>query len=327
METTTTQKRPSSNIEIARKRLRDVRTRLMARFVGREEAIDGLLWAAVAREPVLFIGAPGSAKSALVTSFCELLGLSTAAGAAESPLFSYQLTEFTVPEELFGYPDLRAFELTGELVRQDQHMVQKAEVVFLDEVLNGSSALLNSLLALLNERCYYDRGQRKPARYRLMLGATQHPPQRPELAALYDRFTIRAATHWVDDGNQSAMVARSLGQVQRESPVASLSDVDLLAEACAHRCKALAEDGSFLESRGLARYLRLVRHVRRLGATLSDRRVVKLLRVLVARSVLDDCAPFDDAGLWVMRYALNHPADGASRELLERAVFSELEEA
>jgi len=324
-ETAPVQPVPQLKVEQARQRLLTARKALLQRFVGREEAIDGLFWGAVAREPVLFVGVPGSAKSAMVTAFCELLGLSTSVDEAATALFLYQLTEFTVPEELFGYPDLRAFETSGEMIRQDKHMVQNADVIFLDEVLNGSSALLNSLLALLNERSYYDRGRRKRARYRLMLGATQHPPRRPELAALYDRFTIRARTYWVNDRDQGEMVVRAFEHSRTMPPVASLSDVDTLATVVDTRCDAMTRDGRFSSDDGLMRYLRLVRHMRQLGSTLSDRRVVKLLRVLVARAVLEQRREFDEEGLWVLRFALNDPAHEGSRELLERAVFSDAE--
>ena len=86
-----------------------------------------------------------------------------------------------------------------------------APIMFLDEVFNGSSAILNSLLSLLNERCFFDRGRRVGARYQIFLGATQHPPAREELVALYDRFTVRIPTDWVDERQQRAMLLHGLG--------------------------------------------------------------------------------------------------------------------
>jgi MoxR-like ATPase len=69
--------------------------------------------------------------------------------------------------------------------------MQKAEVVFLDEVFNASSAILNSLLTFMNERKFHNRGKVISTPLRLLVSATNHPPQEATLGAVYDRFLLR----------------------------------------------------------------------------------------------------------------------------------------
>lgn len=320
---------PGSSVEQALLRVRAVRDALRRRFIGRDEAIDAIIYGAVADQPILFVGPPGTAKSKLITCFCELLGIhSGEAPAAQGTIFQYLLSEFTVPEELFGYPDLRRFEAEGVYARQDQEMIQNATVVFLDEVFNASSALLNAMLALLNERCFYDRGRRRPARYRIFLGATQLPPSESELLALYDRFTLRIATDRVGDEQQRELLRLGLGhRLQPVAPLAAISDFDILGRAVQERVHKLhaqlsQESSAHGSDDGVVRFLRLVRHLRSIGVPISDRKIVNLCTVLLARSVVEAADPFALEGLWLLRFALHDPADAAILSLLERAVQS-----
>lgn len=315
----------SDDVKQARARLGEVRQALRARFVGRQDAIDAVLYGAIADQPILFVGPPGTAKSQLIISFCELLNIRSDSGSGSQGLFfQYMLSEFTVPEELFGYPDLRRFEKEGIYARQDQEMVQNATVVFLDEVFNASSALLNSMLSLLNERCFFDRGQRRPARYRIFLGATQQPPSSGELTALYDRFTLRIATDRVDEEQQRDLLRLGLGhRLQRSGAQSSLADLDVLGHAVRTRITELHNQlaSPRLPAEGAQRYLYLIRHLRSIGVPISDRKLVQLCTVLLARSVMEaDPDPFSPEGLWLLRFALHDPADEAVLSLLERAV-------
>ena len=181
-------------------RLVAVGDHLNARFYQLDEAVEALLLAAMSGEAILLMGPPGTAKSRLIRAFCNLLGLiddaefrlqSAEAGAKNDRYFEYLLTQFTEPSELFGFFDLKKLHEGEGLERIQDGMMQRAEVVFLDEVFNASSAILNSLLTFMNERKFHDRGMSYKAKLKLLVGATNFPPQDRTLSAIYDRFLFR----------------------------------------------------------------------------------------------------------------------------------------
>jgi MoxR-like ATPase len=186
---------------------------LNSRFYGIEEAVEALILSVAAGEALLLIGPPGTAKSRLVRAFCHCVGLlkdqdmvlpqvredrapARPSSDRQRDYFEYLLTQFTEPGELFGFYDLAALQSkTPKLVRDDTGMMQHARIVFLDEVFNASSAILNSLLAFMNERKFHDRGTTSPVALEYLVGATNDVPTTPELRAFFDRFLVRT---WVD---------------------------------------------------------------------------------------------------------------------------------
>ena len=61
-------------VDELRQRLNRLRVGLAELFVGKEEVIDLMVIAALAQEPLLIVGRPGTAKSDLVIKFCQALG-------------------------------------------------------------------------------------------------------------------------------------------------------------------------------------------------------------------------------------------------------------
>lgn len=165
---------------------------LNQRFVGMEEPIRAVILSVACGEPLLLVGPPGTAKSRLIRAFCGQLGLVNDQDPGDDhPLyFEYLLTPFTEPGELFGFYNIAAAR-QNRLVRDDEGMMQNARVVYLDEVFNGSSAILNAILAFLNERIFHDRGLRKRVAMESLFAATNHIPDSPELLAIFDRFVLR----------------------------------------------------------------------------------------------------------------------------------------
>jgi MoxR-like ATPase len=174
---------------------------LNSRFVEFSIPIRALVLSVISDEPLLLIGPPGTAKSRLIRAFSGMLGLINEDHPEENhkDYFEYLLTPFTEPGELFGFfdigklldPDVR------KLVRDKTNMMQEATVVYLDEVFNASSAILNSLLAFLNERFFHDRGTVVKAKnLKVLFAATNDVPSTQELRAVFDRFVLRC---WVDN--------------------------------------------------------------------------------------------------------------------------------
>ena len=149
-----------------------------------------LLLAALCGEHVLFIGPPGTAKSELGRRLSKL---------CSGSFFERLLTKFSVPEELFGPLSMRALE-DDEYVRQTEGYLPSASVAFIDEIFKANSAILNSLLTVLNERLFDNGSERVKIPLLCMVGASNELPESEELDALYDRFLIRKKVDQVTAG-------------------------------------------------------------------------------------------------------------------------------
>ncbi len=171
---------------------------LKARFFGIDNAIRALILAVASGEPLLLVGPPGTAKSRLIRSFCATVGILDQAhlDASSDAYFEYLLTPFTEPNELFGYFDIARMQEGGGLHRIEQGMMQQAKVVYLDELFNGSSAILNTLLSFVNEGIFHDRGERKKVAMQCLFAATNSVPDAADLRAIFDRFVLRC---WIDN--------------------------------------------------------------------------------------------------------------------------------
>src|SRR5581483_6761620 len=86
--------------EELRRRINRFRQSLGRFFVGKQEIIDLMVICAVAGEPLLLVGPPGTAKSELVLKFKDALGV------ADADYFEYMLTRFTEPSEIIGPIDI-----------------------------------------------------------------------------------------------------------------------------------------------------------------------------------------------------------------------------
>src|SRR6516165_902866 len=150
-------------------------------FVGKDEIIDLLGICLVAGENLFLLGPPGTAKSAVVQELAKRL---------DGRVFDYLLTRFTEPNELFGPFDIRRLR-EGELVTNTEGMLPEAAVVFLDELFNANSAILNSLLTVLNERVFRRGRETRRLPTLMVVGASNRLPDDEALGALFDRFLVR----------------------------------------------------------------------------------------------------------------------------------------
>src|ERR1700722_3478584 len=184
-----------SNVEdatlanLSQKINQDVLRPLKEAFVAKDEVIDLMGVCLVGGENLFILGPPGTAKSALVQALARRL---------DGRVFDYLLTRFTEPNELFGPFDIRKLR-EGELVTNTEGMLPEASLVFLDELLNANSAILNSLLMVLNERVFRRGRETRPLPTLAVFAASNRLPEDDALGALFDRFLIRATCDNVPD--------------------------------------------------------------------------------------------------------------------------------
>ncbi len=151
-------------------------------FIERETAVRLALLSLLSGEHILLIGAPGTAKSELARRLHHAL--------SEGEYFERLLTRFSVPEELFGPLSIKSLE-QDRYHRLTRNYLPSASIAFIDEIFKANSAILNSLLTLLNEREFDNGDHREKVPLLCVVGASNELPEEDELAALYDRFLCR----------------------------------------------------------------------------------------------------------------------------------------
>src|SRR5439155_25957685 len=84
-------------------------------------------------------------------------------------------------------------------IRREQGKLPTRRLAFLDEMFKSNSAILNILLTIISERKFYQDGVPRPVRLRVFFAATNEVPEQGELAALKDRFVLKAESRAVQE--------------------------------------------------------------------------------------------------------------------------------
>jgi MoxR-like ATPase len=266
--------------EESRTRIRRMCESLSRFFVERRPMIELMAVSAVAREPLLLVGEPGTGKSDLVVKFCEALAV------PRSQYFEYLLTQFTEPSELFGPIDL-------EQLRQGHHrrkmigMLPTAQVVFLDEIFHANSAILNSMLTVLNERKVYDDGAPQDIAMKVMFAAANNLPDDPQMRALADRFPLKVCFRTVADAEIMTLIEVGIQNecagLNASYPWAeglcSMDDIDTAQRAIYNGF--VERHDEFFPLAVRQEFLRWIRTLREeFRVHLSDRRVIRLYKMI-----------------------------------------------
>ncbi len=263
------------------------------RFLGKDEIVRLLLIATIAGEHAVLVGPPGTAKSALIRTFARLM---------QARYFEYLLTRFTEPNEIFGPVDIAAFR-DGRYERRTEGMLPDAEIVFLDEVFKSNSAILNSLLTLLNERRYASGGKVIRCPLLSAFGAANEVPTDDALTAIYDRFILRIRSDNLDAYHFQDLLQKGLNHEVLELDAAAVRPLVEARELAALQRGLLPRTTYGEEFFSL--YKGLVFQIRAEGITLSDRRVVKLLKLFAASAYLDGRTHPDPSDLFVLKHVWN----------------------
>lgn len=272
------------SIEIAQQLRDEVVAKLKQRFVGRDEVVELIVLAVVAGEHLFLYGPPGTAKSALIRHFSQ---------AVDAPYFEYMLTRFSEPNEIFGPVDIARLR-EGVVATITEGMLPRAEFVFLDEIFNANSAILNNLLTVLNERTYRRGAELHKLPLLSLFSASNSLPEDDALRALFDRFLLRCHVTNLPRDNMNQLLRAGWDLERPRETTHAVTSAQL------------RELGAMLWNVDLTRvnevYMDATFKVRDLGIDFSDRRAVKVQKLLAASALLCGRTVAEASDLWVLRY-------------------------
>jgi MoxR-like ATPase len=277
-------KAPTVNEAIVPRLRREVIEPLKQRFVGRDEVVDLIALALVAGEHLFLYGPPGTAKSALIREFAR---------GVRGRYFEYMLTRFSEPNEIFGPIDIARLR-EGTVVTVTTGMLPEAEFVFLDELFNANSAILNNLLTVLNERVYRRGAETHRLPLLSLFSASNHLPEDDALRALFDRFLLRCHVENLKREEMPKLLTAGWALERAFAWESTISAGDL--------AELSAQIHQVDLSGAMALYMDVVFKVRDLGIALSDRRAVKVMKLMAASALLCGRSKVEGTDLWVMRY-------------------------
>jgi MoxR-like ATPase len=170
--------------------------------------------------------------------------------------------------------------------------------------------------ASLNERIFRRGKETRPLRALMFVGASNHLPEDDALHALFDRFLLRVHCDNVGDERLSEVLVAGWNLIQKAPARSSLHFDDLSLVHAALPAVQLQE---------IRRpFSELVHRIRHAGIPVSDRRAVKLQRVIAASALLcgRDAARLSD--LWPARHIWDtEEQQEVLAELVDQAVSKE----
>lgn len=329
-----------------RARLLAVLEQLAQHFVSKREIIRMLLVSAIAQQPALLVGRPGTAKTGIALKLCEALGARRHSGEStlrQGNSFEYLFHPFTEPEEVLGAVNIAGLQASPpHFERNRKGSIIDAEVLVLDELFRANSAILNAILSIVNERHVYEGGIAHPAKARVIVGATNNVPMGAQLEileAIYERFAIRLESTSVDDGHHARtekpgpgpwrhseerdeLLRRGWAQEVRQlrggydvhqtrmEPIACLNDLLLMNRAVAEAYGGPTSPQAPRTEATRVAYHRIVKNAREEGvARLDDRKFIRFYGLMRAHALFDPDGARDikPMDLTVLRHTWTSP--------------------
>lgn len=271
------------------------RSELSAALIEREEEIDITLTALVAQENPLFVGPPGTGKSMLSDAVVSWL---------HGNKFSILLTKFTTPEEVFGPLSVASLKL-DKYRRITDGKMPEADVAFIDEIFKASSAILNTMLQMLNERTFRNDNVVHHCPLLLTIAASNEWPGEgeggKELGALFDRFILRKTVRPIGAEKSLNRLLWSSNLTPQLSTTITPAEIkQATADALALPWDQTAQEA----------FLNIHKECKQEGIIPGDRRLRKAVRVVQAYAWLNGAQSVEPDHLEILAHVLwDDPAE------------------
>ena len=191
---------------------RYIRERLSRRIIGQREVIDQILISILSKGHCLIVGVPGLAKTLLVSTLAEILGL------------KFSRIQFT--------PDLMPSDITGtEIIQEDPATSQKifrfvkgpvfTQVLLADEINRTPPKTQSALLEAMQELKVTYAGRSYPLEAPFFVLATQNPIEQegtyPLPEAQLDRFFFQINIGYPSESEEKEILNRTTGILNQET--------------------------------------------------------------------------------------------------------------
>ena len=154
-------------------KINNVKESLNGYYVNREDTINMILLAIYARKNAFLIGEPGLAKTDILKAF--------SLSVKDFVFFEYQMSFSTKLDDLLSVNN------------NDGVGIDNCHIALIDEFFKGNPSVLNSLLAILNEKVIYVPERKKIPLLTVFATSNEKPDatEGTSMLALYDRFLLR----------------------------------------------------------------------------------------------------------------------------------------
>jgi MoxR-like ATPase len=197
-------------------------------------------------------------------------------------------------------------------VRRSENMLPSAEIVFLDEIFKSNSAILNSLLTIINERKFTSGPQVMDVPLISLFAASNEAPNDDNLSAMFDRFLLRVQSDNLDSYHFHELLARGVRNELRmmtgRVPGGGRDDLarPVLSGRQLREVQTSFDRFMVFPDEFMAKYKGLIFQIRSEGVTVSDRRAVKLLKLFAASALFDGRGAVCDGDFFILRHIWNN---------------------
>jgi MoxR-like ATPase len=258
-------------------------------MVERDDEVFLVLSALLCNEHAVIVGPPGCGKT---------MALRAVTAWIDAMLFAIQLNKYTTPEELNGPVSIVGLK-NDVYKRITTGKAPECEVLFLDEVFKASSAILNTVLMLLNERQFYNGGVLINCPLKLCVAASNEWPGDgaggQELSALFDRFLFRKTVRPI--ATEKGIDSLLWGNLPEPTPSRNLTAGELKSAQSDVAAMPWAQNAKDA-------YTQIRRQCRSEGIIVGDRRLKKSVLACQAAAYLSGHVEVEPEDLEILSHVL-----------------------